>query len=197
MLKIDTSNILVICGGAFVGLDKIIESRVAQHPLGFGADIRKVGDNNLTELYKQMHPDDLIRYGLIPEFIGRLPIQVALDNLTEEELMQVVTEPKNSIIKQYTVSMEMDGVELEFLDEAISAVAAKALKQKTGARGIRAIVEAAMIDIMYDIPSIKGLKKVVINKDVIENGVRPEIIELGELPENGSDEPDEVNQITA
>jgi len=197
MLKIDTSNILVICGGAFVGLDKIIESRVAQHPLGFGADVRKAGDNNLTELYKQMHPDDLVRYGLIPEFIGRLPIQVALDNLTEEELMKVVTEPKNSVIKQYKVSMEMDGVELEFQDEAIKAVAAKAVKQKTGARGIRAIVESAMIDIMFDIPSIKGLKKVVITRDVIENGVRPEIIELGELPENGGDEPNEVNQITA
>ena len=197
MLKIDTSNILVICGGAFVGLEKIIESRVSKHPLGFGADVRKPGDNNLSDLFLQMHPDDLVRYGLIPEFIGRLPIQVALDNLSEEELMRVVTEPKNSVVKQYTVSMEMDGVELEFLDEAVSAIAAKAVKQKTGARGIRSIVESAMIDIMYDIPSIKGLKKVIITRDVIENGVRPEIIELGELPEDHGEEPDEVKQITA
>ncbi len=198
MLKIDTSNILVICGGAFVGLDKIIESRVAEHPLGFGADVRKAGDRSLTELYTKMHPDDLVKYGLIPEFIGRLPIQVALDNLSEEELVRIVTEPRNSVIKQYTVSMEIDGVELEFLDEAISAVAAKALKQKTGARGIRTIVESSMIDIMFDLPSMKGRKKVVVNKDVIENGVRPEIIELAELPQDGGDEPDdEVSQITA
>lgn len=197
MLKIDTTNILVICGGAFVGLDRIIESRVAQHPMGFGADVRKAGDTNLSELYSKLHPDDLIKFGLIPEFIGRLPIQVALDSLTEEDLVRIVTEPRNAVIKQYKVSMEMDGVELEFLDEAVSAVAAKALKQKTGARGIRSIVEGAMIDVMFDLPSIKGRKKVIVNRNVIVNGVQPEIIELGELPQDGHDEADEVKQITA
>ncbi len=197
MLKIDTSNILVICGGAFVGLDKIIESRVAEHPLGFGADIRKSGDRSLSELFSKLHPDDLIKFGLIPEFIGRLPIQVALDDLSEDELVRIVTEPKNSVVKQYTVSMEMDGVELEFKKEAIGAVAAKALKQKTGARGIRSIVESAMIDIMYELPSMKGRKKVIVNKDVIEDGVQPEIIDLGELPEESGDEPDEVKRIGA
>jgi len=197
MLKIDTSNILVICGGAFVGLDKIIESRVAEHPMGFGADVRKNLDNSLSELYTKLHPDDLIQFGLIPEFIGRLPIQVALDNLSEDELVRIVTEPRNSVVKQYTVSMEMDGVELEFGEDAVGAVAAKALKQKTGARGIRSIVESAMIDIMYELPSIKGRKKVIVNRDVIENGVRPEVIELGEQIETGSDESDEVHQIGA
>ena len=197
MLKIDTSNILVICGGAFVGLDRVIESRVAQHPMGFGADIRKAGDTSLSKLYSKIHPDDLVKFGLIPEFIGRLPVKVALDNLTEEELVRVVTEPKNSVIKQYTISMAMDDVTLEFLDEAISAVASKALKQKTGARGIRSIVETSMIDVMFDIPSIKGNKKVVVDRNVIENGARPKIIELGELPDNSRDEPDEIKQITA
>ncbi len=197
MLKIDTSNILVICGGAFVGLEKIIEARVAEHPLGFGADIRKKKDGeDLAVLFSKLHPDDLVQYGLIPEFIGRLPIQVALNELSEEDLVRIVTEPKNSVVKQYTVSMEMDSVELVFGSDAIKAVAAKAVKQKTGARGIRSIVESAMIDIMYEIPSLAGRKKVVVNRDVIENGVRPEVIELDDLPSD-DDESDEVNQITA
>lgn len=197
MLKIDTSNILVICGGAFVGLDKIIEARVSEHPIGFGAEVRRAGERRLSELYTRLHPDDLVKFGLIPEFIGRFPILVALDNLTEEELIRVITEPKNSVIRQYTVSMKMDEVDLEFHDEAISAVAAKALKQKTGARGIRSIVEAAMIDVMFDLPSIQGRKRVIVDRDVIENGVRPRIVELGVLPKKSSDETNEIKQITA
>ena len=197
MLKIDTSNILVICGGAFVGLDKIIQSRVAEHPLGFGADIKKTKEISLSHLLSKMHPDDLIQFGLIPEFIGRFPVQVALDDLSEEDLYRIVTEPKNSVMKQHTVIMEMDGVELEFTDEAIIAIARRALKQKTGARGIRSIVETVMIDIMYELPSMKGRKKIIINKDVINNGIRPQIIELGELIEDSGDNPDEVKQITA
>ena len=197
MLKIDTSNILVICGGAFVGLDKIIQARVAEHPLGFGADIRKAKETNLSELFTRLHPDDLVKFGLIPEFIGRMPIQVALDDLTEEDLTRIVTEPRNSVVKQYNVSMEMDGVELEFGEDAVAAVAAMAVKQKTGARGIRAIVESAMIDIMYEIPSISGRKKVVVTREVIEDGLTPEIIELGVDTTENDDEADEVNQITA
>lgn len=197
MLKIDTSNILVICGGAFVGLDKIILSRVAEHPLGFGIDSKKFKERSMSELFGQIHPDDLVKFGLIPEFIGRLPIQVALDDLTEEELIRVVTEPKNAVVRQYAVSLEMDDVELEFTKEAVHAIAKQALKQKTGARGIRTIVESAMIDIMYEVPSIKGKKKVVIHREVIENGERPEIIEFGGHIDNGSGEPDEIKQITA
>lgn len=197
MLKIDTSNILVICGGAFVGLDKIIEARVSEHPIGFGAEVRRAGDRHLSELYTRLHPDDLVKFGLIPEFIGRFPILVALDNLTEEELIRVITEPKNSVIRQYTVSMGMDEVDLEFQDEAISAVAAKALKQKTGARGIRSIVEAVMIDVMFDLPSIRGRKRVIVDRNAIENGVRPQIVKIGVLPGKDSDDTNEIKQITA
>ncbi|PIE04082.1 MAG: ATP-dependent Clp protease ATP-binding subunit ClpX [Spirochaetales bacterium] len=201
MLKIDTSNILVICGGAFVGLEKIIASRVAKNPIGFGSDVKKSSDTSLSELFSQVHPDDLIHFGLIPEFIGRLPIQVALDDLNEDDLVRIVTEPKNSVVKQYTASMEMDNVELDFQEEAVKAVARKAVKQKTGARGIRAIVESAMIDIMYEIPSIPGLKKVVIGPEVIEDGVQPEVVKLEPLPDpekrEDTGEQDEKKQITA
>ncbi len=195
MLKIDTSNILFIFGGAFVGLDKIVLSRISEHPLGFGVDARKNKEKNLSELFGQILPDDLIRFGLIPEFIGRLPIQVALDDLTEEELKQIVTEPRNAIVKQYTVSLEMDDVELEFSPEAVSAIARQAIKRKTGARGIRAIVESAMIDVMYEVPSITGRKRILISQEVIEDKVKPEIIKIGEYDD--SDELDEVKQITA
>lgn len=197
MLKINTSGILVICGGAFVGLDKIIESRISEHPLGFGADVRKSNDHGFAELYNKMLPDDLIKFGLIPEFIGRLPLQVGLNDLTEEELIRVVTEPRNSVVKQYTVSMEMDGVELEFSTEAVVSVAKMARKQKTGARGLRSIVESRMIDIMFDVPSIKGRKKVIVDKEVIENGARPQIIEITESLEDNTDQRDEIKQITA
>ena len=176
MLKIDTTNILFICGGAFVGLDRIIEERVAQHPLGFGADVRSVKDKDLVALYSQLHPDDLIKFGLIPEFIGRMPINVALADLKLEDLIRIITEPKNSIIRQYTGSLKLDGVELVFEDGAIRAIAEKALARKTGARGLRAIVEEVMIDIMYDIPSLEGESKVTVTKDVIEKSEKPEIV---------------------
>jgi len=178
MIRIDTTNILFICGGAFVGLDKFIEQRIAEHPMGFGADIRDRKDKNLKEIYDSMHPDDLIRYGLIPEFIGRLPITVALDELKHEDLRKIITEPKNAIVKQYQASMAIDDVELEFTDDAIDAIAQTAIKQKTGARGLRAIVEKMMIDIMFDIPSIKGRKRVVVTRDVVEKAERPEIHQL-------------------
>ncbi|MBN1699835.1 MAG: ATP-dependent Clp protease ATP-binding subunit ClpX [Spirochaetales bacterium] len=178
MLKINTENILFICGGAFVGLDKIVESRISQNPMGFGADVRSAGNKDLVELYAHMHPDDLIRFGLIPEFVGRLPIVVTLEELGVNELAQIITEPKNSIIKQYQESLKLDNVELEFEKEAIEAVARKAMTQKTGARGLRAIVETMMMDIMYDLPSIKGKKKVVVTKKMVEKGIKPEIIVL-------------------
>lgn len=178
MIKIDTSNILFICGGAFVGLDKLIESRVSNHAMGFGADIRTTTERDLTELYSHVHPDDLIKFGLIPEFVGRLPITVTLNELKVDDLQRIILEPKNSIIRQYQASLELDDVELEFQDEAIRAIAEQAISRRTGARGLRSIVEAVMIDIMYDIPSIKGKKKVVITRDVIENSEKPEVISL-------------------
>jgi ATP-dependent Clp protease ATP-binding subunit ClpX len=178
MLKIDTRNILFICGGAFVGLDKIIESRISQHPMGFGADVRATKEKNLVELYSKIHPDDLIKFGLIPEFVGRLPLIVPLQDLTQDDLKRIITEPKNSIIKQYQASMKLDDVELTFEEEAIEAVAQQAMDRKTGARGLRSIVENIMIDIMYEIPSIEGKKRVVITRDVIENSEKPEIVTI-------------------
>ena len=171
LIKINTENILFICGGAFVGLDKIIESRVAQHPMGFGADVRQSGEKNLEELYQQIQPDDLVKFGLIPELIGRLPITVTLNNLTKEDIKRIITEPKNAIIRQYVAMLKLDDAELEFTDGALDAVAELAIRHKTGARGIRAIVEGFMTDVMYKLPSIKGHKKVVITEDVV-NGKR-------------------------
>jgi ATP-dependent Clp protease ATP-binding subunit ClpX len=176
MLKIDTSNILIICGGAFVGLDKIIESRVSQQPMGFGSDVRKTGDKNMAQLFKQMHPDDLVRFGLIPEFIGRLPIQVSLETLKKEDLIRVLTEPRNSIIRQFEESLKLDDTELAFEEAAIDAIAEKALERKTGARGIRSIVETVLLDIMYDLPSMEGKKKVIVTRDVIKNDALPVIL---------------------
>jgi ATP-dependent Clp protease ATP-binding subunit ClpX len=175
MLKINTKNILFICGGAFVGLDKIVDSRVSKHPMGFGADVKATHERDLIELYSHLHPDDLIRFGLIPEFVGRLPITVTLEELSLAVLKRIITEPRNAIVKQYKASMKLDDVELIFEDEAIEAIAKKASSIKTGARGLRAIVEKVMVGIMYDIPSIKGKKRVTITPEVVEKSVDPEI----------------------
>jgi ATP-dependent Clp protease ATP-binding subunit ClpX len=178
MIKIDTNNILFIVGGAFVGLDKVIESRVSQHPMGFGAEVKSRSEKNIEELFSQLHPDDLIKYGLIPEFIGRVPIQVALRDLTKEDFVRIVTEPRNSILKQYQASLKLDDVELVFEEEAVEAIAEKAINRKTGARGLRSIVENVMTDIMFDIPSIEGKKRVVITRAVIEQDEKPEIVQV-------------------
>jgi len=178
MLRMDTNNILFICGGAFVGLDKIVESRISEHPMGFGAKIQATREKDLVELFSHLHPDDLVRFGLIPEFVGRLPINVTLEELSLDSLKRIITEPRNSIVKQYRASLKLDDVELEFEKEAIEAIAQKALERKTGARGIRSIVESIMIDIMYDIPSMKGKKRVTVTKDVVENSKKPEIISM-------------------
>lgn len=176
LIKINTENILFICGGAFVGLDSIIESRVAQHPMGFGADVRQSGEKNLEDLYRQIQPDDLVKFGLIPELIGRLPITVTLNNLTKQDIKRIITEPKNAIIRQYVAMLKLDDAELEFTDGALEAVAELAIKHKTGARGIRAIVEGFMTDVMYKLPSLKGHKKVIISEDVVTGSKEPEII---------------------
>ena len=171
MIRIDTTNILFICGGAFVGLDKIISRRVVQHPLGFGTESN--AEKSLGELFDSLHPDDLIHYGMIPEFIGRLPITVSLEELKQEELKRIITEPHNAIVKQYQASLAYDDVKLEFTEGAIIAIADTAIKQKTGARGLRAIVEKLMTDIMFDIPSIKGEKQVIITEDVVYRSEAP------------------------
>jgi ATP-dependent Clp protease ATP-binding subunit ClpX len=178
MIKINTANILFICGGAFVGLDKIIENRVEQHPMGFGSKVGERKELSLAERYKDLHPDDLVKFGLIPEFVGRLPINVALNNLEADDLERILTEPRNSILKQFTASLKLDDVDLVFEDEAIKAIAEKAISRSTGARGLRAIVEHFMTDIMFEIPSIEGDKQIVINKEVVDGDKSPEIIQL-------------------
>jgi ATP-dependent Clp protease ATP-binding subunit ClpX len=175
MIKIDTTNILFICGGAFVGLDKMIETRVAQHPMGFGADIKIQKERNLQELYEQIAPDDLIKFGMIPEFIGRLPVTVSLNELVRDDLRRILTEPKNAILKQFRASLDIDKVELIFDEDAIDSIADLAIKQNTGARGLRAIVEKMMMEIMFEIPSIEGNKRVVITKEVVEKAQKPAI----------------------
>ena len=176
MLKIDTSNILFICGGAFVGLDKVIEKRTAIQTMGFGAKVEENNEKNLSDLYKELHPDDLVKFGLIPEFIGRLPIHATLENLSKSDLVRILTEPKNSIIKQYETSFSLDSIKLTFTKDAIDAIAEKAFDEKTGARGLRSIVENRMLDISYELPSIPGAKEVVIDKENILEGIPPRIL---------------------
>jgi ATP-dependent Clp protease ATP-binding subunit ClpX len=175
MIRINTTDILFICGGAFVGLERYIERRVVEHPMGFGADVKIKGQKNLKELFDALHPDDLIHFGMIPEFIGRLPITVSLEELKREDLKRIITEPRNAIVKQYQASLAIDDVKLEFTEGAINAIANTAIKQKTGARGLRAIVEKLMTDIMYEIPSMEGSKQVIITQDVVEKSEPPEI----------------------
>ncbi|GHV93261.1 ATP-dependent Clp protease ATP-binding subunit ClpX [Spirochaetia bacterium] len=175
MIRIDTTDILFICGGAFVGLEKFIEQRVVQHPMGFGADTKEKSAKDLKELYDALHPDDLIHFGMIPEFIGRLPITVSLEELKRDDLRRIITEPRNAIVKQYQASLAIDDVKLEFTEGAINAIADTAIKQKTGARGLRAIVEKLMTDIMFEIPSMEGSKQVIITQDVVEKSEAPEI----------------------
>lgn len=176
MLKIDTSNILFICGGAFVGLDKVIEKRVSTSAMGFGATIINKEEKDLGALYSQLHPDDLVKFGLIPEFIGRLPIHTYLENLSKDDLVRVLTEPKNSIIKQYETSFALDDVKLTFTDDAIKAIAEESFEQNTGARGLRSIVETLMLKISYDVPSDKNIKEVIIDKDCVKDKSNPRII---------------------
>lgn len=173
--KIDTTNILFICGGAFVGLDKIVRQRVCEQPLGFSADIKKQEEQDLTELYKSLIPDDLVKFGLIPELIGRLPITVALNALTKEDLKAILTEPKNAITKQYQKSFSLDDTTLIFDDDAIDEIAQKAIDQNTGARGLRAIIEKLVLEPMYDAPSLKGKKEVRITGSIVKNSISPKI----------------------
>ncbi len=167
-IQIDTTNILFICGGAFEGLDKIIESRIGKKSMGFNAEIADKTKQNVGELFKQVLPEDYIKFGLIPEFIGRLPITATLDLLDEEALVKILTEPKSAICKQYKKLFEMDGVELSFDQDALTTIAALAMQRKTGARGLRSIIESVVLDLMYEIPSDETVSKVTITKDLVE-----------------------------
>ena len=175
-LQVDTTNILFICGGAFVGLEQIFQRRIGQSTLGFGADIKSKKDFKLGELLEQVQPEDLLKFGLIPEFIGRLPVLATLHELNEEALVDILTKPKNALVKQYQRLFEMDGVKAKFTKGALQAVAKEALLRQSGARGLRAIIEHSMLDIMYDIPSRSGIKEVVVNEDVITKHEAPLIV---------------------
>ncbi len=174
LLEIDTSNILFILGGAFDGVDKIIEKRTQDSSIGFGAEIKSKAEKNIGKTLQQLLPEDLLRFGLIPEFVGRVPIVVTLNNLTEEDLIEILSEPRNSLVKQYTKLFEMDDVELEFSKDALKEIAIEAIKRNTGARGLRSIIEDIMKDIMFDIPSDDTIKKVLISGETIKNKL-PEI----------------------
>jgi len=174
--QLDTTNILFICGGAFDGLEKIIGTRIGQKSIGFNAEIANEKDDNIGELFRQVLPEDFVKFGIIPELIGRLPINVALDLLEEEALEKILVEPKNAITKQYKKLLELDGVKLRFDDEAIKAVAKLSFERKTGARGLRAIMEDVMTDVMYEIPSEDDIKECVITKEAVLDGESPKLI---------------------
>ena len=178
-LQIDTTNILFICGGAFVGLDKVVESRVNTSSLGFNAKVTNF-DGDATKIIKELQPHDLTKYGLIPEFVGRLPVVVGLSDLNEQALVEIMTKPKNAIVKQYKKMFDMENIELEIMPEAVRAVSQKAMKLKTGARGLRTIMEEHMLELMYDVPNDKDISKVIINEDCITKNASPIIIRANE-----------------
>ena len=175
-IQIDTTNILFICGGAFDGIDKIIADRIGKKGLGFGAEIESKQERNIGELLEKISPQDLLKFGLIPEFIGRLPIIAKLSQLDEDALCDILTKPKNALVKQYQALLKMDGVDLEFDDDAVKAIAKKALKRNTGARGLRSIIEEIMTDIMFDIPSEGNVAKCIVHKNCVTEDREPEII---------------------
>ncbi|MFZ2587248.1 MAG: ATP-dependent Clp protease ATP-binding subunit ClpX [Alphaproteobacteria bacterium] len=172
-LQVDTSNILFICGGAFAGLDKIIAARLQKRGMGFTAEVNKEDERGTGELFQHVEPEDLVRYGLIPEFVGRLPVQATLEDLDEAALIQILTEPKNALVKQYAALFGMENVKLTFAKDALTSVATKAIKRKTGARGLRSIMENMLLDTMYDLPSTPNLEEVVINQQVVEGHSEP------------------------
>jgi ATP-dependent Clp protease ATP-binding subunit ClpX len=189
-LSIDTTNILFICGGAFAGLDKIIGRRIGKNAVGFGADVRSKNSNEASELLAQVMPEDLLNFGLIPEFIGRLPVISAVHQLRREDLVQILTEPKNALVKQYDRFFGYDGIELVFTDDALWEISDKALERETGARGLRSIIETALLDVMFELPSRRDVTKCVITKETISQGIRPTLVTSGGgLADGEEDEP--------
>jgi ATP-dependent Clp protease ATP-binding subunit ClpX len=175
-LQIDTTNILFICGGAFDGLEKVIQNRSEKSGIGFGATVKTKSEKRVSELFREVEPEDLIKFGLIPELVGRLPVVATLGELNEEALVQILTEPKNALLKQYQTLFAMDGVELEIRPSALMAIARKALARKTGARGLRSIMELSLIDTMFDLPALDGVVKVVLDEHNIDEGAKPLLV---------------------
>jgi ATP-dependent Clp protease ATP-binding subunit ClpX len=172
-LQVDTTNILFICGGAFAGLEKIISQRGKGSSIGFGADVRGPDDRQIGEILQQVEPEDLLKFGLIPEFVGRLPVLATLSDLDEEALCEILSRPRNALVKQYQRLFEMEGVQLDFSDDALRAIAQKAILRKTGARGLRSIMEAILLDSMYELPGLEGVEEIVINREVAEGRAKP------------------------
>lgn len=173
MLQIDTTNILFICGGAFDGMDKVITKRTAKKTLGFGADVQRKEERNVSAILKDVVPEDLLKFGLIPEFIGRLPVMVTLDQLDRDALIQILTKPKNALTKQYEKILSLDGVELTFEDDALEEIADEALQRKTGARGLRAIIEKVMKYVMYEVPSMDDVAKCIVTREAVKGTGEP------------------------
>ena len=185
-LQVDTTNILFICGGAFAGLEKIISERGQGTSIGFGADVRSPDERKTGELLREVEPEDMLKFGLIPEFIGRVPVLATLDDLDESALIEILTMPKNALIKQYQKLFDMESVQLTFTDDALSAVAQKAIARKTGARGLRSILEGILLDPMFDLPGFENVEEVVINKEIVESSAKPLIIYGERLDETSS-----------
>ncbi len=175
-IQVDTTNILFICGGAFAGLDKIIESRIGNKGVGFGADIRRANQKDMGLILGKVLPEDLLKYGLIPEFVGRLPVITSVNNLDESALIDILTKPKNALVRQYQRFFEFDGVELEFTSESLQAIAEQAILRGTGARGLRAIMEEVLLNVMYELPSREDVTKCLVDRDVVLNGVNPTLV---------------------
>ena len=172
-LQVDTTNILFVCGGAFAGLEKIISARGRSTSIGFGAKVGAVDDRRTGDILKEVEPEDLLKFGLIPEFIGRVPVIATLDDLDEEALMRILTEPKNALVRQYQRLFEMEDVQLSFAEESLRTISKKAIERKTGARGLRAIMESILLDTMFELPSLRGVEEVVISSEVVEGKARP------------------------
>ena len=172
-LQVDTTNILFICGGAFAGLDKLIAGRGKGTSIGFGADVRGPDDRSTGEVLKDVEPEDLLKFGLIPEFVGRLPVVATLEDLDEDALIEILTQPKNALVKQYERLFEMEDVRVDFTEDALRAIAAKAIARKTGARGLRSIMEGILLDPMYDLPGLEGVEEIVINREVVDGRAKP------------------------
>jgi ATP-dependent Clp protease ATP-binding subunit ClpX len=175
-IQIDTTNVLFICGGAFAGLEKIIESRIGRKGIGFGADLRHIGNKDIGEVLARVLPEDLLKFGLIPEFIGRLPVISSVHSLDKEALVRILSEPKNALVKQYKKLFEFDQVELEFSEDSLKAVADQAILRGTGARGLRAILEEVLLEVQYDLPSRDDVQRCMITADVVSRGVNPTLV---------------------
>ncbi|MEM9911311.1 MAG: AAA family ATPase, partial [Pseudomonadota bacterium] len=172
-LQVDTTNILFICGGAFAGLDKIISQRGKGSAMGFGADVRAVDERNVGEVFKDLEPEDLLKFGLIPEFVGRLPVIATLEDLDEDALVTILTQPKNALVKQYQRLFELEDAQLTFTDDALLAIAKRAIERKTGARGLRSILEDILLDTMFDLPGMDGVEEVVVNEEAVNSEAAP------------------------